>query len=164
MGHTINGGANNGGVLFSIDTNGTSYTDLHDFNVANGEYPYGVVNDGKILYGMAQWGGVNNSGVLYKFKEIGLGVNETHFNNDGVIKVYPNPNNGSFAISLSNVNAACNIEIYNILGEKVYSESGLQNQSKNTVNLSGQPAGVYFYRVLKENGGLVGEGKIVIQH
>jgi hypothetical protein len=66
-------------------------------------------------------------------------------------------------LSLSNVNAAYNVEIYNILGEKVYAETLLQSQSNNSINLTGQPSGVYFYRVLDEDGGLVGSGKVVIQ-
>jgi hypothetical protein len=41
---------------------------------------------------------------------------------DEKVKVYPNPNNGSFILSISNINTICNIEIYNILGEKILNE------------------------------------------
>ncbi len=33
----------------------------------------------------------------------------------------------------------------------------------NEINLSEQPNGVYFYRVIKEDGGLAGDGKVVIE-
>ena len=77
--------------------------------------------------------------------------------------VFPNPNHGSFTLSLSNVNATCNVEIYNILGKKVYTETLPQSQNNNRINLTGQPSGVYFYRVITQNGKLVGSGKVVIQ-
>jgi hypothetical protein len=32
-----------------------------------------------------------------------------------------------------------------------------------SIDLSSQPNGVYFYRVLYEDGGLIGEGKLIIQ-
>lgn len=77
------------------------------------------------------------------------------------VHVYPNPNNGRFTLSLSNVSMACNTEIYNVLGEKVYTEP--LSLTNNTINLSGQPSGVYLYRVITETGNLVGEGKVVVQ-
>jgi trimeric autotransporter adhesin len=77
------------------------------------------------------------------------------------IMVFPNPNDGQFTLSISNVNEKCSIEIYNVLGETTY---GAKVSSGNTeINLSGQPNGVYLYRVLNEDGGLVGEGKLVIE-
>ena len=79
------------------------------------------------------------------------------------VSAYPNPSNGSFTLSLSNINAAYTVEIYNVLGEKVYTETLPQNPSNNTINLTGQPSGVYLYRVLKESGELVGSGKLAIE-
>jgi hypothetical protein len=77
------------------------------------------------------------------------------------IMVFPNPNDGQFTLSISNVNEKCSIEIYNVLGETTY---GAKVSSGNTeINLSGQPNGVYLYRVIKETGELVGEGKVVIE-
>jgi len=79
------------------------------------------------------------------------------------IAIYSNPNNGTFTLSLSNVNEKCNIEIYNVVGEKIYNGSLAQTQGDNTINLTGQPSGIYFYRVLKETGALVGSGKLIIE-
>jgi hypothetical protein len=58
-----------------------------------------------------------------------------------------------------------NIEIYNVLGEKVYSTNLPQTPkgALSDIDLSEQPNGVYFYRILSENGVLVGEGKLVVE-
>jgi len=77
------------------------------------------------------------------------------------VSVYPNPNNGQFTLSLSNNTGNCNVEIYNVLGEKVYTETLPQSQSN--INLTEQPNGVYLYRVLAKNGQLIGEGKVILQ-
>jgi hypothetical protein len=49
-----------------------------------------------------------------------------------------------------------------MLGEKVYSNYPL-GTNHSSLDLSSNPNGIYFYRVVSENGDLVGEGKIVIE-
>jgi hypothetical protein len=78
------------------------------------------------------------------------------------VRVFPNPSNGIFTIQSSFVSSQLSVEIYNVLGEKIYTETLSQTQD-NTINLIRQPNGVYQYRVLKEDGELVGEGKVVIE-
>ncbi len=80
------------------------------------------------------------------------------------ITLYPNPSNGIFTILTVGVQnfVPATIEIYNMMGEQIKSEE-LKVKSEE-INLSNEPNGVYFYRVLKEDGGLIGEGKIIIQH
>lgn len=80
------------------------------------------------------------------------------------ILVYPNPNSGIFTIQANNQQLLANsyIEIYNVLGEKVYSQSKINN-SQLTINLNNQPNGVYLYRIITETGDLIGEGKIAIE-
>ena len=89
------------------------------------------------------------------------GINEIEKSHK--LQISPNPSNGSFTLSLSNVNEKINIEIYNVLGEKVFAETLRYAQGDNHINLSNQPSGVYFYRVLKESGELVGSGKFIIE-
>jgi hypothetical protein len=78
------------------------------------------------------------------------------------ISVYPNPANGVFTVVISHpelTSGPQTIEIYNVLGEKVYGE---KLQAKSTsLNITGQPSGVYFYRVFTETGNEIGMGKIV---
>jgi len=76
------------------------------------------------------------------------GVNQLKINNEQ-LKIYPNPNNGQFTLSLSNLTENCNVEIYNVLGEKVYTDALPQSQSN--INLTGQPNGVYLIRVNERN-------------
>ncbi len=82
------------------------------------------------------------------------------------MNVYPNPNNGEFTIvesgKLKMENGKNNIEIYNMLGEKVYSQFSTLN-SPFSINLSEEPNGIYLYRVTAEDGSLIGEGKLMIQ-
>lgn len=89
---------------------------------------------------------------------------ETNINpipNKSTVTVFPNPNNGSFILSISNVNEKCNVEIFNIFGENIYSIK--LNSNSTEINMRGQPQGVYFYRVQKGNGDLIGNGKLVIE-
>jgi len=81
------------------------------------------------------------------------------------VNVYPNPSNGIFTVAFSHaelVSASQTIEVYNVLGEKVYSQFNIQNPTFN-INLSSQPGGVYLYRVIANSGELIGEGKVIIQ-
>src|SRR5438552_856350 len=60
-GMTDNGGANNKGVIFSINTDGSNYKDLHNFNDTNGKWPFGSLTlSGSVLYGMTKCGGADS--------------------------------------------------------------------------------------------------------
>jgi hypothetical protein len=91
------------------------------------------------------------------------------------LSVYPNPNNGIFTIEWVNgkwlmparsgsdgVNEKAQVEIYNVLGEKVYSQYSIPN-TQYSINLSSQPNGVYIYKVIANDGSLVGCGKVVVE-
>jgi hypothetical protein len=55
------------------------------------------------------------------------------------------------------------MKVYNVLGEQVLTETLRSTQGDNTVDITNQPNGVYLYRVIANNGELIGEGKLVIQ-
>jgi len=82
--------------------------------------------------------------------------------NSAQIIVYPNPNNGQFTIE-SSIGGASSVEIYNLLGEKVYTRNLSTTKGTNTINVNNQPNGVYLYRIISDNGNLLGEGRISIQ-
>src|SRR6185312_1620945 len=94
-----------------------------------------------------------------------LGVNTISPQNGSII-AYPNPSNGVFTIVESGKwkmeNEKSNIEVYNMLGKKVYSQFSTLN-SPFSINLSDEPNGIYFYRVISEQGSLIGDGKLIIQ-
>lgn len=87
------------------------------------------------------------------------------------VSLFPNPNNGVFTIQWSvrmypfGINSVQSsvLEIYNVLGEKVFTETLRSAQGDNTINLIGQPNGMYLYRIVDENGELIGEGKFIIE-
>ena len=65
-GMTNGGGASFQGLAFSMNTNGTGYKDLLDFNNANGQYPNANLTlSGTVLYGMTPNGGANGGGVIF---------------------------------------------------------------------------------------------------
>jgi uncharacterized repeat protein (TIGR03803 family) len=164
-GTTANGGASDSGTVFKVDTSGGFYTDLYDFTgIANGNAPQGdLVIAGGTLYGTAQSGGSTQAGVVFKINGIATaGINSVK--NSVSMKLYPNPSNGQFNLQITNYESGIkNIEVYNILGEKVYSNPFTIHNSQFTIDLSSQPSGIYLYRVMAEDGSLVGEGKLVIQ-
>src|SRR5579872_3105437 len=67
-GMTGTGGVNNIGTLFKVQTNGTGYTKLLDFNSnTSGSYPQGpLISDGTYLYGVTAQGGANSMGTIFK--------------------------------------------------------------------------------------------------
>lgn len=75
-------------------------------------------------------------------------------------EIYPNPSTGVFTIETSFLNSNNSIEVFNILGQLVYSQTAV---STNTlVDISNQSRGVYFVKILSE-GQLVFTQKIVKQ-
>lgn len=82
------------------------------------------------------------------------------------VRIYPNPSNGVFTLQANSYQPLSNssIEVYNMLGAKVYSHYQITKSSNYQIDLSNQPNGIYLYRVLDENGGLIGEGKLIIAH
>lgn len=163
FGTVQHGGAYGNGVIFSIDTDGSGYKDLYDFTIY-GEIPGdNLTLSGNILYGMANnAAGTPNFGVLFSFKDTneGSGISELK-GESGKVKVCPNPSNGIFQLQITNYKSGINneVKIYNVLGQQVYRAN--INSDNTQINLSGQPQGIYLYRVITETGELIGEGKVV---
>ena len=182
-GMTLQGGASDSGVVFTVDTNGNNVRVLVDFN--NNSYPEGAnpVGDltpsGNVLYGMTKLGGANGYGVIFSYRNLGLGIdNLTSISTS--INVSPNPSHGIFTIRFNHSENArpdesfgrvSGVEIYNVMGERVLKQilrstqparTGTGGDDK-TIDLSGQPNGVYFYRVLREDGSVLGSGKVVVE-
>jgi len=59
--------------------------------------------------------------------------------------LYPNPNNGEFTIN--NENTINLIEVYNMLGEQIYTASDTKPQTQKEVDVSGAPKGIYFVKI-----------------
>jgi hypothetical protein len=80
------------------------------------------------------------------------------------IQVFPNPGKGIFNLKCNTQNLKlCTVDVYNMLGEKVYSNQLSTFNSQFSIDLSGRPAGVYLYRVVSANGQAIASGKLVIE-
>lgn len=80
---TINGGgANNYGAIFKINTDGTGFTDIHDFTLSTdgGSPNNGVTlnSSGTMLYGTTEQGGSNGDGTVFKMGTDGTGFTVLH--------------------------------------------------------------------------------------
>jgi trimeric autotransporter adhesin len=92
-----------------------------------------------------------------------LQVNEPIVAN-GTFALFPNPNNGNFTLQIANsyqlmVNSQ--IEVYNMLGEKIANSQWPTANSQMQMDLSTRPNGVYFYRLTNTNG-VIGTGRFII--
>lgn len=74
------------------------------------------------------------------------------------IRVYPNPNNGKFAVQAAGHPGSKNysLKIFNILGEEIYRSEivcdGSQGQTRAEIDLGRRGGGIYFIRVESEAG------------
>jgi uncharacterized repeat protein (TIGR03803 family) len=81
-GTTSGGGGSNiaaGGIVFSITTNGNNYTILHNFSVADGQFPHGrLVLSGNTLYGTTLGAGSTGWGSIFSMTTDGSNFNVLH--------------------------------------------------------------------------------------
>ena len=102
-------------------------------------------------------GGTGTVGLdKFSLTAVATGINEI---TNQQVSIFPNPNNGTFTISNLTKSSQSIIEIYNAIGEKVYSSS-IENQN-TTVDINKQAKGIYFYKIISENG-MVRNGKLIL--
>jgi hypothetical protein len=102
---------------------------------------------------------------IRKVSNIVQGINEiSNLNYD--ISVLPNPNDGHFVLRLHPLaqEIISLVEIYTVLGKTIFSEVPTNAQGDLYADISGEPPGIYFYRILVNGGGRVAVGKIVISN
>jgi hypothetical protein len=76
--------------------------------------------------------------------------------------LFPNPNHGQFTIESSVVSGQSLVEVYNMFGERVFTQYSLPG-SQCQLNLSNQPAGIYLYRIINADSKSIATGKFVIE-
>jgi uncharacterized repeat protein (TIGR03803 family) len=72
-GTTSTGGTSNYGTLFAINTSGSGFTNLYNFNSTSGARPNGVTLSGSTLYGPTDFGGTRGGGTVYAISTNGTG-------------------------------------------------------------------------------------------
>ena len=80
-GMTVDGGSRGNGVLFSVNTDGTSFDLLHSFNgdASDGANPRGSLTlSGSKLYGMTAFGGSSGNGVIFSANTDGTDYSLLH--------------------------------------------------------------------------------------
>jgi hypothetical protein len=112
-----------------------------EFNGQSETVVYATASDstGPVVSG----GNINCPAAATVFVDACTGIEE---NSAAAFSVYPNPNNGVFTISLSNM-ANATLEIISIDGSVVYTENYAAAQNVKEINLSSIANGVYFVRV-----------------
>ncbi|MEO6884070.1 MAG: T9SS type A sorting domain-containing protein [Bacteroidia bacterium] len=88
------------------------------------------------------------------------GVSENIFSNAS-INIFPNPNNGIFNVVQKNNFQKLNIEVYNVLGEKIIFQT--LNSAQTQIDLSAEAKGIYFCKIFSDDGKIISDGKIVVQ-
>ena len=178
---TWQGGANNFGSVYSFDTVGNEYSDVQDFDSANGASPFFntlmQAKNGK-LYGMTVYGGADNNGVVFSFNPADStysklvdfnGANGKNPNGtllelkafDGIfnesennhLTIYPNPVGKELRIRNAELRIK-DLTIYNLLGMKI---DGFQPETQNSkpetvINISGLSSGIYFVKIVQSDG------------
>ena len=103
-------------------------------------YVAGMFNSGTVSFGSnAIFKGCGDDVFLAKLSNSTTGLGENSSENNFLI--YPNPSNGIFFIDSKFENAK--VEIYNSMGEKIFSSSHMPN----SIDISANAKGVYFVKI-----------------
>jgi uncharacterized repeat protein (TIGR03803 family) len=96
---TANGGGSAGvGNIFAVNTNGAGFTNLHNFNVSDGQYPAAnLILPGNVLYGMTPGGGAFHSGNIFSASTNGTGFTNL-FNFPPISGVLFSNSDGAFPV------------------------------------------------------------------
>ena len=142
--------------------NGTVWDTISTEGINNTVDAFAVIDSGLYAGGIFTRAGKVNAVDIAVWGNPSLGINSPRMVSNDVL-VYPNPNRGQFTLQIKGVKLQGeNIEIFNVLGEKVYSQFSIFN-SQLSINLTSQPPGIYLYRIINASGAIAGQGKIAIQ-
>ncbi|HKC69068.1 MAG TPA: T9SS type A sorting domain-containing protein, partial [Bacteroidia bacterium] len=108
------------------------------------------------------WVSSFGNGMMVGTNTLTTSVSELKTKNEG-LNIYPNPNNGTFTIALTNTSTdKVTINITNILGELVYTaqEENTSTEFTKQVNLQNLACGTYFIQI--KNMDKVYTGKLIV--
>lgn len=114
---------------------------------------FGVLGETFVDYPVV--GGNYETSIGFLYHAEGIPVNTPGISSDNTIRVFPNPTTEILNIEKYN-SSIWKIEIYNILGNKVF-----ECEYKNKINVSKLTNGLYFLRLIDDNGSIVHLEKII---
>ncbi len=86
------------------------------------------------------------------------------------VNLYPNPNKGEFTLEMNNTETASvrtkdnvTLQVYNTVGQMIHTENIQTDTKESTINLGSEPSGVYLYKVVSDNSGMLANGRFIIQ-
>lgn len=88
-------------------------------------------------------------------------LNVDYFENQDMIKVYPNPNNGYFTIQINNYIGNINVEIFDINGRKIESKNIIDFNIQKQISIENLQSGIY---LMKINGDNISYSKKIIKN
>jgi uncharacterized repeat protein (TIGR03803 family) len=151
---TTSGGGNmttRSGAIFCYNKVTGQLTDVYQFSATGPKQPQGDLTE------------------MSRATE--TGINSVASNKE--VNLYPNPNKGEFTLEVNNTETASGktttrdnvrLEVYNTVGQMIHSENIESNIKESTVNMGSQPAGVYMYKVVSDNKGMLANGRFVINN
>lgn len=145
--------AGTGSGVFLSTNNGTSWTPV---NTGLGNLSIKALN----ISGTNIIAATDSLVWIRPLSEMTTGINKEDTDKNIQATIYPNPSNGFFSITLQNFTSKIQLEIYNILGERVYSAQ--INADKSEIDLGNKPKGIYFYH-LQNDKKILGRGKVIIE-
>jgi len=164
-GMTSAGGAKGNGCVFSMTTSGGAYADLFDFDGTHGATPLGeIIVSGNTVFGMTSAGGASSDGLVFSLGGISTSI-DAYSEAANSVLLYPNPCTGIFNLQLKNrlnLTSLAKIDIYNVLGQNVYTSLLDFNQNDQQINFSGNPAGYYNF-IITSTVGVIGKGKFILK-
>jgi len=106
--------------------------------------------------GVAETTAIQSDAFVVKLGQSSTGISVN--NNLTGISVYPNPAGNSVTVDIPELKGNVSLAFYNSIGSLVYKQNNVE--MLNSVDLTGQPAGLYFVNVIS-NGKTIAARKIV---
>lgn len=134
-----------GGGIFRIGTDGADFENIFVFDSQSGYGSFaGLHFEDDAFFGTTLYGGANGNGTVYKFLEESLSVSHTDTEE---ISLFPNPVKDF--VQIRSAAAVKSYQLISVTGMQLMSGT---NPNQNKLNMSQLQTGVYFLKLLLNNG------------